>query len=134
LTNAVDAFKAVLTNTVYADGTAVSIAKVGLGTVLEKQAASTAGEEQSALKNEALGQYMDVLDGLYLKEHEGDEFWTKEAAKQAIRLAADMQEWLKVVRICERMAEKLPQTTPSFEEQKRKAMENLARGKIASEK
>jgi hypothetical protein len=77
---------------------------------------------------------MDVLDGLYLKEKEGDEFWTKEAGLSAIRLASEMEEWEKVVKICDRMAGKLPQIAPTFEEQKRKAIENSSRGKFAGQK
>jgi TolA-binding protein len=134
LGDAADAFRAVITNSVYADGKAISIAKVGLGVVLEKQAAATNGDSELDLRKQALGQYMDVLDGLYLKEHGGDEFWTKEAGLSAIRLASDMQEWEKVVKICERMAGMLPQLAPTFDEQKRKALENSSRGKIAGEK
>jgi TolA-binding protein len=131
LGDSADAFRAVITNSVYADGTAISIAKVGLGVVLEKQALATSDGSEANLKKQALGQYLDVLDGLYLKEHGGDEFWTKEAGLSAIRLASEMQEWEKVVKICERMAGMLPQLAPTFEEQKRKAGENSSRGKIA---
>jgi tetratricopeptide (TPR) repeat protein len=134
LAESADAFRAVITNSVYADGKAISIAKVGLGVVLEKQAAAMNGDEQADLKKSALGQYMDVLDGLYLKEKEGDEFWTKEAGLSAIRLASEMEEWEKVVKICDRMAGKLPQIAPTFEEQKRKAIENSSRGKFAGQK
>ena len=134
MANSADAFRAVITNAVYADGKAISIAKVGLGVVLEKQAAATNGTEEANLKKQALYEYLDVLDGLYLKEHAGDEFWTKEAGLSAIRLASAMQEWEKVVKICDRMTGKLPQLAPTFEEQKRKALENSSRGKIAGDK
>jgi TolA-binding protein len=129
LTNAAEAFKAVLTNSVYADGTAKSIARVGLGVVLEKQGAVVTGSEQTALRGEALDQYLRVLYGLDLKQADGDEYWTKVAGNEAIRLASEMQEWEKVIRICERMAEKLPQIAPAFNELRRKAMENLATAK-----
>jgi len=114
LTNAAEAFKAVLTNSI-ADGKAKSIAKVGLGVVLEKQAAAVTDPDQTLLKKDALEQYLDVLDGLYFKESDGDQFWTKEAGNAAIRLASEMQEWPKVINILERMAKKLPQIAPSFE-------------------
>jgi hypothetical protein len=126
-----EAFRAVATNSVYADGKAISISKVGLGVVLEKQAAVSPGE-QASLKKNALGQYLDVLDGLYLKQGEaGDEFWTKEAGLSAIRLASDMGEWEKVVKLCDRMSTMLPQMAPAFEEQRRKALESVSRAGLA---
>lgn len=131
LTNAADAFRAVITNEVYADGHAISVAKVGLGVVLEKQAAAATASEQPALRTEALDQYLDVLDGRYLKESDGDEFWTREAAMSGVRLATEMKEWEKVISFCDRITEKVPSAAPSFEEPRRKAVENLSRGKIA---
>jgi TolA-binding protein len=133
LTNAAQAFSAVLTNDVYADGHAVTVAKVGLGVVFEKQAAVASAPDQSALRYAALDQYLDVLDGRYLKGPEGDEFWTREAAMCGVRLASDMQEWQKVINFCDRIIEKVPSSAPSFEEPRRKAVDNLARGKIAAD-
>jgi TolA-binding protein len=130
LASALEAFCAV-TNSPQADAKARSIAKVGMGVVLEKQAEGAPGPEQAAaLRWQALNQYVDVLFGTCLKENEtGDEYWTRVAGREAVRLAFQMQEWLKVVKICERVAERLPQMAPLLDEQKRKALENLAHPK-----
>ena len=131
LTNAAEAFRAVITNHVYADGHAISVAKVGLGLVLEKQAAAAAPPEQLSLRLEALGEYLDVLDGRDMKDGDGDEFWTREAAMSGVRLATEMQEWQKVINFCDRIKEKVPSAAPSFEDARQKAVDNLTRGKIA---
>ena len=129
---AADAFKEILTttNSSLADASTRSIAKVGLGIVLEKQAADPATTDPAELRNQALDQYLDVLFGKFVRENEvADEWWMRKAGREALRLAGEMQQWAKVVKICESLAAKLPKLGPSLEDQRRRALENLSHPK-----
>jgi TolA-binding protein len=109
-----------------ADSSARSTAKVGLGVVLEKQAAQKTGEEQAALLKLALDQYLDVLYGNILRDGEKpDLFWLRRAGLDASRLAGDLREWRQAVNICSRLQELLPSLRASLEEKKLKFQKNL---------
>jgi TolA-binding protein len=72
-----------------ADVKARSIAKVGLGTTLEKMAAQKTGAERENLLQLACTQYTDVAygDHEFLREGEQqDLFWTRKALREAARL------------------------------------------------
>src|SRR5262249_34923297 len=87
-----------------------SIAKVGFGIVLEKQAADPGVADPVPLRNQALDQYLDVLFGKVIGDKEiADDYWTARAGLEAIRLAGEMQAWQKVVNICDTLGAKLPQ-------------------------
>jgi len=116
LTNAVEAFQKLL-DAPAADITARSIAKVGMGVVLEKQAGQSPASEQGPLRQRALEQYLDVLSRADLKEGERpDLFWIKESGLKAVRLATDMQQWSVAERVCARLLDLLPQMRPSLED------------------
>jgi TolA-binding protein len=77
-----------------ADVTARSQATVGVAKVLEKQAERAAEPEKTALLNEALKNYLYVVEGKLLSEgEEADPLWVKEAAVAAARLAKDQKRW-----------------------------------------
>jgi TolA-binding protein len=131
LTNAVDAFQKVL-EAPAADVTAKSIAKVGIGVVLERQAGQSPASEQPLLLQRALDHYLDVLSRADLKEGERpDLFWIKESGLKAVRLATDMQQWSVAEHVCERLLDLLPQLRPSLEERilKIKAQQGIAKAK-----
>jgi TolA-binding protein len=91
--NALNAYTNVLKSDL-ADVTARSIALVGMGTVLEKQAEQASEPEKTALLNEAIAKYLQVVEGKMLREGEtADLFWVKEGAMAAARLARDQKRW-----------------------------------------
>jgi hypothetical protein len=131
LTNAVAAFQNVI-DAPAADVTARSIAKVGIGVVLERQAEQSPAPEQLPLRRRALDQYLDVLSKSEAKEgEEPDLFWIKESGLKAVRLATDIQDWSVAEHVCERLLELLPQLRPALEQRilKIKAQESIARAK-----
>src|SRR6185503_9589260 len=70
-----------------------SQAEVGLGIVLEKQAALRQPPDSKPLLVEARDRYLNVFNGANLREHEkSSPFWVKEAGFAAARLAEDQQE------------------------------------------
>lgn len=115
LTNAVAAFQQVLAAT-NANVTARSIAKVGLGVTLEKQAQQKAGDEQAELLDQALTNYLAVFDGKILREGEKrDLFWTKEASLKAAHLAESLQQWDQAIGVYERLQEWIPALAARFQ-------------------
>ncbi|HWH68379.1 MAG TPA: tetratricopeptide repeat protein, partial [Candidatus Sulfotelmatobacter sp.] len=112
------------------NGMARSIATIGLGLVLEKQAQQKTGAEQTTLLKLALNHYLDVFDGKVL--HEGEQpdlFWTQKAGLEAGRLAEALQEWSPALHVYERLQELLPPLRPKLEKSILKAQEQLARQK-----
>ncbi|HVV00680.1 MAG TPA: tetratricopeptide repeat protein, partial [Verrucomicrobiae bacterium] len=131
LTNAVDAFENLI-KAPAASITARSIARVGLGVVLERQAGQSPAAEQLALRRRALDAYLDVLSRADLREGElPDLFWIKESGLKAVRLASDLQEWSIAERACGRLIELLPQLRPSLEQRllKLRAQQGIARAR-----
>jgi tetratricopeptide (TPR) repeat protein len=128
LTNAVQAFQAVLTRAPKASVVARSAATIGLGVVLEKQAKETAGAEQSSLSRQALDNYLDVFYETVVPEgQKPNPFWTAKAGLEAGRLASDMREWSQAERVYERLAERFPELRSILQGPLHKAQENLAR-------
>jgi outer membrane protein assembly factor BamD (BamD/ComL family) len=128
LTNATQAFEQVLTNGARAGILARSVAKVGLGVVLEKQAKELTGAEQSTLKRQALDDYLDVFYQSVVQEGEKpDRYWTAKAGMEAGRLASELGEWSQAQHVYERLAELYPELLPSLQGPLHKAQENLAR-------
>ncbi len=71
----------------FANISARSQAQIGLGLVLEKKAALTAGTNQTALLQLALDNYLDVFYGSIRRAGEiADPFWVKKAGLQALPL------------------------------------------------
>ncbi|HSU55979.1 MAG TPA: tetratricopeptide repeat protein, partial [Candidatus Dormibacteraeota bacterium] len=129
ITNASLAFEQVLTNA-QASVAARSTAKVGLGLVLEKEAAQKPATEQLALRQQALDEYLDVFYKKILRPgEEPDLFWMKKACLEAGRLASELGHWSEARSVYERLGELLPELRSSLQERIRKAQEkeNVAR-------
>lgn len=121
-------FQKILTNSL-AGPTARAIARVGLGVVLEKQAAQKTGAEQTALLQHALSQYLDVFYfGKDLKENEKpDLFWVKKAGWEAARLAESAGNWSQALGIYDRLGSMFSALKPTLDRKAGRARENLAR-------
>jgi hypothetical protein len=120
-----------ITNAPLANATVRSIARVGMGIVLEKQAEQKTGTEQSALLQSALNLYLDVL---YFEKdlREGekpDPFWVKKAGLEAARLTESRQEWTQAIKIYERLRELMPGLGPTLDKKVMKAAEQIQRSK-----
>ena len=123
LTNAVDYFQRIIVEP-KADAAARSIAKVGLGVVITKQANEAAGEEQNNLRKVALDHYLDVFERKILRDGEqADPFWTKKAGMDAAQLASTLENWTLAARIYERLIELMPELQPYLRERLQKAQQ-----------
>ncbi|PWU17328.1 MAG: hypothetical protein C5B50_11610 [Verrucomicrobia bacterium] len=106
-----------------ADVTIRSMAKIGLATVLEKQAAvleersngldEPAKEklqaQRTALLNQALANCQDVLYGTVVKDDEqADLYWTREAGLRAAHFAEVLGKWQMAKKVYERLRAKFP--------------------------
>ena len=86
-----------------------SQAEVGLGVVLEKQAALRQPPDNKPLLVEARDRYLNVFNGTNLREDEKPSpFWLKEAGFAAARLAEDQQEWQVAANIYQGLSKLLP--------------------------
>jgi TolA-binding protein len=87
-----------------------SQARVALGRVAEGLAGLKTGEEQTALLQQALADYLDAF--LYensLRDGEQpDPFWVKESGLKAARLAEKLQRWSEAVHIYEQLEQWYP--------------------------
>jgi TolA-binding protein len=120
-----------ITNSPLANATVRSIARVGMGVVLEKQAEQKTGAEQSNLLRSALDLYLDVLyfDKDLREGEKPDPFWVKKAGLEAARLTESRQEWTQSIKIYERLRELMPALGPTLDKKAAKAAEQLARSK-----
>jgi TolA-binding protein len=116
-----DAFFEVITNA-QADVRATNIATIGLGVVLENLAQQRPAEGRE-LREQALDKYVAV----FLNEEQPELFWTKYAGVQAGRLAYDMHEWQKAMKIYQRLQKLLPEPLPSLQNRIQDCEKNLAR-------
>jgi TolA-binding protein len=113
-----------------ASGKARSIATVGSGVILEKQAQQLAGAEREAALRRALDLYLDVLYGKNLRETEqADSFWTREAGLKAARLAESLQAWRQAIGVYQQMQQMFPPLAPRMEKNILKAQEQMSRDK-----
>ncbi len=100
----------------FANISARSQAQIGLGIALEKKAALAAGDDQKALLEFALNNYVDVLHETNLRDDEtADLFWVKKAGLQAAALAEALGEWEQAANIYGRLEKKLPQLSELLE-------------------
>jgi TolA-binding protein len=116
-----DAFFEVITNA-QADARATNIATIGLGVVLEKMAQQRP-EQARDLRQQALDKYVSV----FLNEEQIEMFWIKYAGMEAGRLASEMQEWQKAMKIYRRLQQMLPAPLPSLQNRIQDCERNLAR-------
>jgi TolA-binding protein len=109
-------------------GTAArSQAQVGIGLVLEKRAAQATGQDQTALLQLALQNYLDVLYGKNLRDGEqADSFWVKKAGLQAANVAETLGGWPQAVNVYRRMEELLPPLRDLLEKKITNAQEHFA--------
>lgn len=127
-TNALLAFREVIAHP-RADFSARSIARVGLATVLQKQADLVASTNQTAILREALDQCLAVY--YWQKElrdgEQPDWFWIKKAGLEAAALAERLQDWQAAINVYRGLKTQLPPLEPMLEKKIAKAQESLAR-------
>ena len=93
-----------------------SQAQIGLGIALEKKAALAAGDDQKALLELALNNYVDVLHETNLRDNEtADLFWVKKAGLQAAGVAETLGEWEQAAAFYQRLEDLLPQLRDSLD-------------------
>ena len=109
-------------NSPRADARATNIATIGLGIVLEKLAQQRPDEARK-FHEQALDQYVNV----FLNEEQPEMFWIKVAGMEAGRLAYDMREWQKAIKIYQRLQKLLPASLPSIQNRIQDCERNLAR-------
>jgi TolA-binding protein len=103
-----------------------SQAQMGIGLVLEKRAAQATGPDQTALLQQALQDYLDVLYGNNLRDGEAaDPFWVKKAGLQAASVAETLGEWPQAVNVYRRLEELLPQLHDMLEKKIGNAREHI---------
>jgi TolA-binding protein len=116
-------------NSLQADAAARSQAQMGIGLVLEKRAAQATGAEQTALLQQALQNYLDVLYGKNLRDGEpADPFWVKKAGLQAASVAETLGEWPQAVNVYRRLEDLLPPLHDSLEKKIANAREHVTMG------
>jgi TolA-binding protein len=114
-------------NSPLADAAARSQAQMGIGLVLEKRAAQAGGQDQTALLQQALQNYLDVLYGKKLRDGEpADSFWVKKAGLQAASVAETLGEWPQAVSVYRRLEELLPPLHDLLEKKIENAQEHIA--------
>ena len=113
-------------NSPLADAAARSQAQMGIGLVLEKRAAQATGPDQTALLQQALQNYLDVLYGKNLRDGEpADPFWLKKAGLQAASVAETLGEWPQAVNVYRRLEELLPHLHDLLEKKIANAQEHI---------
>ena len=116
-------------NSPLADAAARSQAQMGVGLVLEKRAAQAAGPDKTALLQQALQNYLDVLYGKNLRNGEtADPFWVKKAGLEAASVAETLDEWPQAVNVYRRLEELLPPLRDSLEKKIENARQHMVRG------
>ena len=112
-----------------ADAAARSQAQIGVGLVLEKRAAQATGPDQTALLQQALQNYLDVLYGKNLRDGEAaDPFWVKKAGLQAASVAETLGEWPQAVNVYRRLEQLLPLLHDTLEKKIANAQEHVPTG------
>jgi TolA-binding protein len=114
-------------NSPLAGAAARSQAQVGIGLVFEKRAAQVTGQDQTALLQLALQNYLDVLYGKNLRDGEpADPFWVKRAGLQAANVTETLGEWPQAVNVYRRLEELMPPLRDSLEKKIANAQEHFA--------
>jgi TolA-binding protein len=116
-------------NSPLADAAARSQAQMGIGLVLEKCAAQATGPQKTALLQQALQSYLDVLYGKNLRSGEtADPFWVKKAGLEAASVAETLGEWPQAVNVYRRLEELLPPLRDSLEKKIANAQTHVTPG------
>jgi len=102
-----------------------SIARIGLGIVMEKKAEQGSAAERLVWIRRARDLYLDVFYG---KPEPADAFWTSKAGWEAARLSEQTQQWSQAVGIYEQLKKAYPILSPRLDKAIRRAQEQSARG------
>ena len=87
------------------------------------------GPDQTALLQQALQNYLDVLYGKNLRDGEAaDPFWVKKAGLQAASVAETLGEWPQAVNVYRRLEELLPLLHDTLEKKIANAQEHVPAG------
>ncbi len=107
-----------------------SLAEVGLGIVLGKQADLKPAAEQAALQDAAMTHFLNVLYGRNLRPGDvPDPRWVRQAGLEAGLLAEVRRQWDVAAAVYKRLVLELPQLGPALE---KKIEELLARARVAA--
>ena len=101
-------------------------ARFKLAATIEKQAALKTGDEQTALLQEALREYVDSLFQNLNDPEKPSPFWIKRSALQAGQLAESLQRWKDAVDIYTDLKNLLPVLAPLCDRRIIKANEHLS--------
>lgn len=118
---ATNAYQQVVNATLASEG-ARSQAEIGLGLVLERQAALPGVTNAAALQRRALDHYLNVV---FAATERTDAQWVKKAGLEALRLSEAMGQWAQVARLADLLAEALPSEKPWLVRRKARAEEQL---------
>jgi outer membrane protein assembly factor BamD (BamD/ComL family) len=114
VTNALSSFQQVIDST-QANASARSIAKVGIGVVLE-QLAQHVEAGQTNLRTQALNHYLDVFYDKGLRDAEQpDLFWKKEAGLRAAHVAEELRDYAGARNVYVQLQQWLPFLRSRFE-------------------
>jgi TolA-binding protein len=113
---ATNAYAQVLNTNVQANISLRSQAQIGIGIALEKKAELATGTNQTALRELALNNYVDVLHQENLRDDEtADLFWVHKAGLQAAAAAETLGEWSQAAAIYAELKKWLPQLSGSLD-------------------
>jgi TolA-binding protein len=127
--NALDAYRKVLQPELKADLSTRCQAEMGLGLVLERQAALKKPPERLTLLRTALDHYLNIVFGRNLAPGEQlDPVWFKEASLAAARLAEELQQWDLAAKLYDNLAAALPALRRSLD----KKIEQVRQRRAAS--
>lgn len=99
-----------------ADVATRSQAEVGLAQLQEKFAETASAAERPDLLNQALGRYLNVVEGKNLREGEtAAPFWVKKAAVAAARLAEELQQYEVARNLYQRLSTMVPALRQTWE-------------------
>jgi TolA-binding protein len=113
---ATNAYAQVLNTNVQANISLRSQAQIGIGIALEKKAELATGTNQTALRELALNNYVDVLHQENLRDDEAaDLFWVHEAGLKAAAAAETLGEWGQAAAIYAELKKWLPQLSGSLD-------------------
>ena len=128
-TNSVKAYAQVIASPL-ADISARSQSQIGLGLALEKMAALTTVTNQTALLNQALDNYSDVLFKNNLRDGEQwDPFWRKSAGLHAAALAESLGNFEVATNVYLQLEDLFPQSKDSLDKKIAAAQSHLPPGK-----
>jgi hypothetical protein len=106
-----------------------SLAQLGLGAVLEKQAQSAADPQQTVLLQGTLNHYLDVFYGKHLRPGEQpDPFTMSRAGLEAGRLAETLHLWSQAANVYRRLQDTFPALAARTEKNLRRAREQSTPG------